>query len=97
MSQELFGEVSKHRNNELEEKRKSIRKRTTGTESLVSSCTMSYFPTANIDNIKEGKEMFTPPPLSKIILTYASICFSKKCELNGNYEEKMKILQKKKM
>ena len=79
----------------LKKKENRTGKGKTGTESLVSSCTMSYFPTANIDNIKKG--MFTPPPLSKIILTYASICFSKKCELNGNYEEKMKILQKKKM
>ena len=38
----------------------------TGRESLMSSCTLSYFPTANVDNIKEGKETFNPPPTLKL-------------------------------
>ena len=51
MSKELFGETSKQRNNKHEEK-KSYRN-INGRESLISSFTLSNFPMANEDNIRE--------------------------------------------
>ena len=61
MSQELFGKISKHRNNKQEEYRKSNRKRKKWKGISGISCTLSYFPTANIDNIREGQDMLSPP------------------------------------
>ena len=46
-----------------EKKKIEQEKEKNGMESKMSSWTLLYFPTGNIDNIREGKET-SPPPLS---------------------------------